>query len=101
MSTNPPRGRREFTRGFKARLWRWSTRQRATSRTSLESSTSVYDPTLVNWVLQARDEAAGGPTVAERAEIRKFNREPEWLRRERDIVRTAVDCVSASARRTV
>src|SRR3954465_11391076 len=46
----------------------------------------IYDSSLGNWVRQAREEAAGAPSAAERAEIRDLRRELERVTRERDIV---------------
>src|SRR3954464_14885779 len=46
----------------------------------------IYDSSLGNWVRQAREEAAGGPSAAGRAGIRGLRRELERVTRERDIL---------------
>jgi transposase len=58
----------------------------------------VYDSTLGNWVRQARENAAGAPSVEERAEIRELKRELDRVLRERDILAKAVAFFSASTR---
>lgn len=55
----------------------------------------IYDSSLGNWVRQAREEAAGAPTAAERAEIRELKRELERVTRERDILGKATAYFSA------
>ena len=58
----------------------------------------LYDSTLGNWVRPARAEAAGGPSVEERAEIRALRRELDRVTRERDILAKAVAFFSGSMR---
>ena len=58
----------------------------------------VYSSTLGNWVRQAREEAAGAPSVEERSEIRELKRELDRVSRERDILAKAVAFFSASTR---
>ena len=58
----------------------------------------VHDSSLGNWVRQARAEAAGAPSAAEREEIRELRRELERVTRERDILAKAVAFFSASTR---
>lgn len=60
----------------------------------------IYDSSLGNWVRQAREEAAGAPTVEERAEIRELKRELERVTRERDILGKATAYFSARDPRT-
>jgi transposase-like protein len=55
----------------------------------------IYDSSLGNWVRQAREEAAGAPSAAERAEIRELRRELDRVTRERDILGKAVAYFSA------
>jgi len=78
------RPRRKFTAEFKAeavRLVEDSGGQIAKVAREL----GIYDSSLGNWVRQAREEAEGAPTAAERAEIRDLKRELERARRERDM----------------
>jgi transposase len=58
----------------------------------------VHDSSLGNWVRQAREDAAGAPSVEERAEIRELKRELDRVSRERDILAKAVAFFSASTR---
>ncbi len=55
----------------------------------------IYDSSLWNWVRQAREEAAGAPTTAERAEIRGLKKELEPVKREREILGKATAYFSA------
>jgi transposase len=55
----------------------------------------IYDSSLGNWVRQTREQAAGAPTDAERAEIRELKRELERVTRERDILGKATAYFSA------
>jgi len=55
----------------------------------------IYDSSLGNWVRQAREQAAGAPTVEERVEIRELKRELERVTRERDILGKATAYFSA------
>jgi transposase-like protein len=57
---------------------------------------NIHDSSLGNWVRRAEEEAAGAPTVQERAEIRELRRELERVRRERDILGKAVAYFSAN-----
>jgi len=58
----------------------------------------IYESSLGNWVRQAREEANGAPTAAERTEIRELRRDLERTRRERDILANAVAFFSGSPR---
>jgi transposase len=58
----------------------------------------LHDSSLGNWVRQARAEAAGAPSGAERAEIRDLRRELDRVTRERDILAKAVAFFSGSTR---
>ena len=58
----------------------------------------IYDSTLGNWVRQAREEAAGAPSVEERAEIRELRGELERVTRERDLLAKCVAFFSGSTR---
>lgn len=62
---------------------------------------NLHDSSLGNWVRQAREEAAGAPTAAERAEVRELRRELERVTRERDILGKAVAYFSASHPKSV
>ncbi|MEA3216771.1 MAG: transposase [Acidimicrobiia bacterium] len=55
----------------------------------------IFESSLGNWVRRAREEAAGAPSAAERAEIRDLRRELERVTRERDILGKAVAYFSA------
>jgi transposase-like protein len=46
----------------------------------------LHDSSLGNWVREAREQAAGAPSPAERAEIRDLRVELERVTRERDIL---------------
>lgn len=94
MST---RNRRKFTPEFKAEAVEMV---RATDGNiaQVARELGIYDSTLGNWVRQARDEAAGAPSVEERTEIRDLRRELERTRRERDILAKAVAFFSGSPR---
>ncbi|MCP3976362.1 MAG: transposase [bacterium] len=92
--TSERRPRREFTDEFKAdavALVEESGGQIA----KVAKRLNIYDSSLGNWVRQAREEAAGAPTAAERAEIRELKRELERVKRERDILGKATAYFSA------
>ncbi len=61
----------------------------------------LHDSSLGNWVREAREQAAGAPTAAERAEIRELRCELERVTRERDILGKAVAYFSASHPKSV
>lgn len=89
------RARRKFTPEFKAEavaMVEASGGQIA----KVAQELGLHDSSLGNWVRQAREEAAGGPTAAERVEIRDLRRELERVTRERDILGKAVAYFSAS-----
>jgi transposase len=58
----------------------------------------IHDSTLGNWLRLSREQAAGGPTVEERAEIRELRRELDRVGRERDLLAKAVAFFSAQSR---
>ncbi len=92
--TSERRPRRKFTDEFKAdavALVEESGGQIA----KVAKELNIYDSSLGNWVRQAREEAAGAPTAAERAEIRELKREVERVKRERDILGKATAYFSA------
>ncbi len=92
--TSERRPRRKFTDEFKAdavALVEESGGQIA----KVAKELNIYDSSLGNWVRQAREEAAGAPTAAERAEIRELKRELERVKRERDILGKAAAYFSA------
>ncbi len=92
--TSERRPRRKFTDEFKAdavALVEESGGQIA----KVAKELNIYDSSLGNWVRQAREEAAGAPTAAERAEIRELKRELERVKRERDILGKATAYFSA------
>ena len=61
----------------------------------------LHDSSLGNWVREAREQAAGAPSAAERAEIRELRAELERVTRERDILGKAVAYFSASHPKSV
>ena len=61
----------------------------------------LHDSSLGNWVREAREQAAGAPTAAERSEIRELRAELERVTRERDILGKAVAYFSASHPKSV
>ena len=61
----------------------------------------LNDSSLGYWVREAREQAAGAPTAAERAEIRELRSELERVTRERDILGKAVAYFSASHPKSV
>lgn len=100
MSTSSRRPRRKFTPEFKAEavaMVEASGGQIAKVARELK----LHDSSLGNWVREAREEAAGAPTVQERAEIRELRAELERVTRERDILGKAVAYFSASHPKSV
>ena len=95
MSAKSSRSRRKFTKEFKDEAVAMVAASGG-NVAKVARELNIYDSSLGNWVRQARDEADGGPTVAERAEIRDLKRELERVRRERDILGKAVAYFSAS-----
>ncbi len=92
--TSERRPRRKFTDEFKAdavALVEESGGQIA----KVAKELGIYDSSLGNWVRQAREEAAGAPTAAERAEICELRKELERVTRERDILGKATAYFSA------
>ena len=99
-SQSGSRPRRKFTAEFKAEavaMVEASGGQIAKVAREL----NVPESSLGNWVTRAREEAAGAPTAAERAEIRELRGELERVTRERDILGKAVAYFSASHPRSV
>jgi transposase len=95
MSSSSRRPRRKFTPEFKAEavaMVEASGGQIAQVARELQ----LHDSSLGNWVREAREQAAGAPTTAEREEIRQLRRELERVTRERDILGKAVAYFSAS-----
>ena len=100
MSTSNRRPRRKFTAEFKAEavaMVEASGGQIAKVAREL----NIHESSLGNWVTQAREQAAGAPTPAERAEVRELRAELERVIRERDILGKAVAYFSASHPRSV
>ena len=100
MSTSSRRPRRKFTPEFKAEavaMVEASGGQIAKVARELK----LHDSSLGNWVREAREQAAGAPTAAERAEIRELRAELERVTRERDILGKAVAYFSASHPKSV
>ena len=100
MSTSSRRPRRKFTAEFKAEavaMVEASGGQIAKVARELK----LHDSSLGNWVREAREQAAGAPTAAERAEIRELRSELERVTRERDILGKAVAYFSASHPKSV
>lgn len=101
MSTSSSRrGRRKFTDEFKADAVAM-VEESGGQISKVARELGIFDSSLGNWVRRAREEAAGAPTVQERAEIRELKRELERVRRERDILGKAVAYFSASDPRNV
>jgi transposase len=100
MSTSSRRPRRKFTPEFKAEavaMVEASGGQIAKVARELK----LHDSSLGNWVREAREQAAGAPSPAERAEIRDLRAELERVTRERDILGKAVAYFSASHPKSV
>ena len=95
MSTSSRRPRRKFTPEFKAEA---VAMVEATGGqiAKVARELKLHDSSLGNWVREAREQAAGAPTAAERAEIRELRAELERVTRERDILGKAVAYFSAS-----
>ena len=79
------RPRRRFTAEFKAEAVRL-VEESGGRIAKVAKELGIYDSSLGNWVREARAEAEGAPTAAERAEIRELKRELERVTRERDIL---------------
>jgi transposase-like protein len=97
MSSSSGRRRRKFTPEFKAEAVAMVA-ESGGKIAQVAKELGVYESSLGNWVRQAREEAAGAPTAAERTEIRELRRELERTRRERDILAKAVAFFSGSPR---
>jgi len=100
MSTSSRRPRRKFTPEFKAdavAMVEASGGQIAKVARELK----LHDSSLGNWVREAREQAAGAPSSAERSEIRELRAELERVTRERDILGKAVAYFSASHPKSV
>lgn len=96
MSTSSSRRlRRKFTEEFKAEAVAM-VEASGGEIAKVARELNIHDSSLGNWVRQAREEAEGGPTAEERAEIRELRRELERVRRERDILGKAVAYFSAN-----
>jgi transposase len=91
------RNRRKFTPEFKAEAVAL-VEASGGNIAKVAKELGVYSSTLGNWVRQAREDAAGAPSVEERAEIRDLKRELDRVSRERDILAKAVAFFSASTR---
>ena len=83
------RSRRTFTPEFKAEAVRL-VEASGGNIAKVAKELGVYDSTLGNWVRDARQANAEGPSMAERAEIRELRKELERVTRERDILAKAV-----------
>jgi transposase len=91
------RSRRTFTPEFKAEAVRL-VEASGGNITKVAKELGIYDSTLGNWVRDARQTSAEGPSAAERAEIRELRKELERVTRERDILAKAVAFFSGSTR---
>ena len=90
----PVRRRRSFSKEFKADAVALVLEEdRAIA--DVARSLGIGESNLGNWVRQAREEASGAPTAAERAEIRELKKELERVKRERDILGKATAYFSA------
>ncbi len=92
--TSERRPRRKFTEEFKADAVAM-VEESGGQIAKVAKELGIYDSSLGNWVRQAREEAAGAPTAAERAEIRELKKELERVKRERDILGKATAYFSA------
>ena len=95
MSTSSRRPRRKFTPEFKAEAVAM-VEACGGQIAKVARELKLHDSSLGNWVREAREQAAGAPTAAERAEIRELRSELERVTRERDILGKAVAYFSAS-----
>lgn len=95
--TSSNRVRRKFTPEFKAEAVAL-VEAAGGNITQVAKELKLYDSTLGNWVRQARAEANGAPSAAERAEIRELKQELDRVTRERDILAKAVAFFSGSTR---
>ena len=89
------RARRKFTPEFKAEAVAMVVASGG-QIAKVANELGIYDSSLGNWVREAREQAAGAPTPAEREEIRELRRELDRVTRERDILGKAVAYFSAS-----
>lgn len=71
--TSERRPRRKFTGGFKADAVAM-VEESGGQIAKVAKELGIYDSSLGNWVRQAREEAAGAPTAAEREEIRELKK---------------------------
>lgn len=94
------RTRRQFTPEFKAEAVAL-VEASGGNIAQVAKELKLYDSTLGNWVREARAEAAGAPTVQERAEIRELRRELDRVTRERDLLAKAVAFFSGPTRNSV
>jgi transposase len=100
MSSNQSasgRPRRKFTPEFKAEVVAM-VEASGGKIAQVAREMKLHDSSVGNWVREAREQAAGAPTTAERAEIRELRAELERVTRERDILGKAVAFFSASHR---
>ena len=100
MSTSNRRPRRKFTAEFKAEAVAMVDASGG-QIAKVARELNIHESSLGNWVTQAREQAAGAPTPAERAEVRELRAELERVTRERDILGKAVAYFSASHPRSV
>ncbi len=91
------RSRRRFTPDFKAEAVEL-VKAADGNIAQVAKELGIYDSTLGNWVRDARQVSAEGPSMAERAEIRELRKELERVTRERDILAKAVAFFSGSTR---
>ena len=92
--TSERRPRRKFTDEFKADAVAM-VEESGGQIAKVAKELGIYDSSLGNWVRQAREEAAGAATAAEREEIRELKKELERVKRERDILGKATAYFSA------
>jgi len=89
------RSRRKFTPEFKAEVVAM-VEASGGQIAKVAREMRLHDSSVGNWVREAREQKAGAPTAAERAEIRELKAELERVTRERDILGKAVAYFSAS-----
>jgi len=94
-STGAGRSRRKFTPEFKAEVVAM-VEASGGNIAQVAREMRLHDSSVGNWVREAREQAAGAPSPAERAEVRELRAELERVTRERDILGKAVAYFSAS-----
>jgi len=95
VSKGSGRSRRKFTPEFKAEVVAM-VEASGGQIAKVAREMRLHDSSVGNWVREAREQKAGAPSPAERAEIRELKAELERVTRERDILGKAVAYFSAS-----